>query len=316
MQSFILDLSDGGRVTGLLTFPKADPSIPSSHLPLIVAIHGGAYSSSYFFADSEHSALPFSIARGIPLIAINRPGYKDSTPLPSVPSDSSFIREEGKYLHNYVLPAIWKKYAVLLGVSSIVLHMHSFGALGAVIAAALYTDEVKRKTYSLAGLVISGIGTTGQQPDEAVRRLLAKKPPRAALPCGNGDTTMLQTSRERVLDSDSIGRETSDSKTSFAEAYDARELWVDYWMDYATRVGVPVMYALTEMEKYCEQSKGYTQKLAAVFERNYKAERSSIVGAPQATELNYMSKGWYGRVFGFAIECGVAEAMGKLRPQY
>lgn len=160
MEACALSLSNDAVVTGLASFPDRDQVSGPSTLPLIVAVHGGTYSASYFFADDQHSALPVSSALGVPFLAINRPSYKDTTPVPPFPEDSTYLQEEGRYLHQEILPAIWKQYASRLGVSSIVLMTHSMGSFSAIIAAALNSDS---SLYPLAGLVISGIGTKLRQ---------------------------------------------------------------------------------------------------------------------------------------------------------
>ena len=156
MEPFEILLSNNASVTGIASLPSRDKVDRPSTLPLILALHGGTYSANYFFADDQHSAVPLSSALGIPFLAINRPSYRDSTPLPTVPEHSSYLQEEGKYLHNEIIPAIWKRYASQLGVSSIVLLTHSNGTPGGIVAAAL---NAKGGSYPLAGLIISGHGT-------------------------------------------------------------------------------------------------------------------------------------------------------------
>ncbi len=48
--------------------------------PLVIALHGGTYSSEYFDIPG-HSLLDIATERGIPVIALDRPNYVDSTPL-------------------------------------------------------------------------------------------------------------------------------------------------------------------------------------------------------------------------------------------
>ena len=156
MEPFEILLSNNALVTGLASLPSRDRAARPSALPLMLAIHGGTYGANYFFADDQHSAVPLSSALGIPFLAINRPGYRDSTPLPTVPEDSSYFQEEGKLLHNEIVPAIWKRYASQLGVSSIVLLTHSNGTPGGIVSAAL---NAKSESYPLAGIIIHGNGT-------------------------------------------------------------------------------------------------------------------------------------------------------------
>ena len=141
MESFTASLTNNAVLSGLASIPDHDSTSGHSTYPLIVAIHGGTYNAKYWFADDQHSAIPLSSALGVPFLAINRPGYKDCSPIPPVPESSTFLQEEGKYLHNEILPAIWKQYASRPRVSSILLMTHSLGTPGAIVAAALNSES-------------------------------------------------------------------------------------------------------------------------------------------------------------------------------
>ncbi|KAI4265404.1 MAG: hypothetical protein LQ337_008989, partial [Flavoplaca oasis] len=136
MEYFSLQVAQNAVVTGLRT--KVTASAPPKDTPLIVALHGGSYSAHYYDATPTYSAAPYSASLRVPLIAINRPGYKDSTALPdAIPEESTFLQEEGRYLHNEILPAVWKVYAAAYGASSIVILAHSLSVPMTIIAAAL-----------------------------------------------------------------------------------------------------------------------------------------------------------------------------------
>ncbi|KAL8937756.1 MAG: hypothetical protein Q9216_004262, partial [Gyalolechia sp. 2 TL-2023] len=156
MEPLSLTLSNNAIVTGLHTRPLPSPA----GTPLIVALHGGAYSAHYYDATPSHSALPYSKFLSVPFLSINRPGYLDSTALPApIPEESTYCQEEGKYLHYEILPAIWKAYAKEYGVSSIVILAHSLSVPMTVVAAALNALEQK-PSYPLAGIILSGFGTS------------------------------------------------------------------------------------------------------------------------------------------------------------
>ena len=174
MEPFKVSLSNNAVVTGLASLPSRQTSSAPFAVPLIIAIHGGTYNASYFFADDQHSALPLVTALQVPFLAINRPGYKDSTPIPAVPEDSTYLQEVGKYLHHEILPALWKRYASDVGASCFVLLTHSLGSPGAIVAAALNAES---NLYPLAGLIMSGIGSEGKkgpQVDAQLEMLKAK----------------------------------------------------------------------------------------------------------------------------------------------
>jgi hypothetical protein len=54
---------------------------PIADYPLVIAIHGGTYTSAYFDVPG-YSLLDRAPASGIPAIAIDRPGYGSRTALP------------------------------------------------------------------------------------------------------------------------------------------------------------------------------------------------------------------------------------------
>jgi pimeloyl-ACP methyl ester carboxylesterase len=53
----------------------------AAHTPLVVAIHGGTYTSAYFDVPGA-SLMERAAANGIPIVAPDRPGYVDSPILP------------------------------------------------------------------------------------------------------------------------------------------------------------------------------------------------------------------------------------------
>lgn len=306
-EAFQLSLPNGGVVTGLRTTPKA--GVPNQ-TPLVVALHGGTYSASYFFADDHHSALPMSTALGVPIIAVNRPGYKESTALPPVPEDSTFLQEEGKYLHTQILPAIWKEYAASLGVSSIVLLTHSLGAPPAIVASAL---NVESKSYPLAGLIVSSIGTEWDAENKkGLLELLATKPPTIGFPNDMKDAVMLGTREEGMADP-AIYEQTEALQTvmSFGECYDVQLLWLTYWTKYASKVDVPVMYGLAEHDWLWTASTKHVQEFAAAFAGSPRVESGLVLGTTHCMELSRVGRGWYARALGFAVECGVAKSLKK-----
>ena len=79
-RAFALDL-DGFRIGGKLATAEVPP--PEGR-PIILAIHGGTYSCDYFDVPG-YSLLDRARARGFDVLALDRPGYRGSTPLPEAP---------------------------------------------------------------------------------------------------------------------------------------------------------------------------------------------------------------------------------------
>jgi pimeloyl-ACP methyl ester carboxylesterase len=114
-------------------------------VPLVVAIHGGSYSSAYFDVPG-YSLLDRAAANGIPILAPDRAGYGSSPPLPP---EGATIRGHAKALTPF-LRAAWDRHGA--GTKGIVLIGHS---IGGAIAATIASDA---GDLPLIGLAVSGVG--------------------------------------------------------------------------------------------------------------------------------------------------------------
>ena len=115
------------------------------HTPLIVAIHGGTYTSAYFDVPG-YSLLDRTAASGLPIIAPDRPGYGDTPML--APADMT-LRGQARHL-TQSLKQVWQTNGA--GHPGMVIIGHS---IGAAISALIASDP---DDLPLLGLAISGIG--------------------------------------------------------------------------------------------------------------------------------------------------------------
>ncbi|KAJ3456312.1 hypothetical protein MRS44_016335 [Fusarium solani] len=106
MNTFKLVLADNTTLSGIRHIPAQKSSRPK-YCPLVVGLHGGCYNSGYFDATPDYTASLTSDSLSVPFVAIDRPGYVDSTPVTPIPEGSSFPEEWGTKLHQYILPALW-----------------------------------------------------------------------------------------------------------------------------------------------------------------------------------------------------------------
>ncbi|MEY2926435.1 MAG: hypothetical protein RL367_912, partial [Pseudomonadota bacterium] len=124
---------------------RSRPAEQGIDIPLIVAIHGGTYSSAYFDVPG-YSLLDSAAAAGLPVIALDRPGYGNTPILAPV---EMTIKGQANYL-TQALKSAWRAYGA--GRPGIVIIGHSIGAaISAVIASA--PDGLP-----LLGLAVSGVG--------------------------------------------------------------------------------------------------------------------------------------------------------------
>lgn len=120
------------------------PEAPAdADTPLIVALHGGTYTSIYFDVPG-HSMLDRAAAAGVPVVAIDRPGYRGSTP---VEPGESIILANAEVL-DQLIGELWDAYGS--GTSGVVLVGHSIGGAVATAIAA------RQPSWPLLGVAVSG----------------------------------------------------------------------------------------------------------------------------------------------------------------
>jgi pimeloyl-ACP methyl ester carboxylesterase len=114
-----------------------------SNAPLVIALHGGTYSSEYFDIPG-HSLLDNASSLGVPVIALDRPNYGGSS---SLTSDDSIIFANAEVLGE-AIGSIWTTHR--RGAPGIVLIAHSIG--GAVAHKIAATPQ----PWPLLGIATSG----------------------------------------------------------------------------------------------------------------------------------------------------------------
>ncbi|HEY0812236.1 MAG TPA: alpha/beta hydrolase family protein [Pseudonocardia sp.] len=114
-----------------------------SGAPLVIALHGGTYSSAYFDIPG-HSLLDNAVALGVPVIALDRSNYAGSGPLTS---EDSIILANAEVIGEAV-GSIWAEHGG--NAPGVVLIGHSIG--GAVATRIAATPQ----PWPLLGLATSG----------------------------------------------------------------------------------------------------------------------------------------------------------------
>ncbi|OQV03655.1 hypothetical protein CLAIMM_08672 [Cladophialophora immunda] len=310
MKPFLLTLSNDAQLSGIYSVPGKTPTTPR-YRPLIVALHGGTYSSQYFDAHPEHSVGTISETTGVPFVAIDRPGYRESSSLPTVPNGSTFAQEEGKYLHDYILPKIWAEYGLSTGASSMVVMGHSLGCSPCVVAAALHSQEADPQ-YPWAGVILSGRGIVSAFPQSKGEEQLARGrqlgyvefPPGAKDFLMFGDPALGLASAEIRRISEEITH-----RAPFGEFEDRRLHWDHYWKGYAKQVKIPVVTAIGGRDSLFHASQQDIEEFARAFSNSPKVEAVLVANAPHCLELSYWGPAWLLRCFGFAIECATSAAL-------
>lgn len=134
------------EVDGLTITAVAAGADPRGARPLIVALHGGTYTSQYFdvAGSAEGSFLDTAAAHGYRVVAFDRPGYGGSTPL--APDQNTFTR------HAELLTGAIARVATQEGAYQVFLVGHSIGGMIALMIAA------GRPDFGLIGVSATGMG--------------------------------------------------------------------------------------------------------------------------------------------------------------
>jgi pimeloyl-ACP methyl ester carboxylesterase len=302
-----MKLLDDNTLTGLITSLQKP-----LHDTLIVAVHGGTYSSSYFEANPSGSLLSLCASAGIPAIAIDRPSYKGSTSL-SPTATESHIQQQGKYIHNVIIPSIWSAFRQSLGINKIVLYGHGLGCAICIVAAACYSQALKSTStmYNLSGLALVGIA------DKLIIPMANDLPPASVSDAVTGfpvevkDTLMLNMPKG-LHSAPSIYEQTLklDHIAPAAEIYDIVWQWPSYGHRYAREVAVPVWHARGENDAMWGGSQDLIHEYAALFEEVYSVPGAMynelVPAAPHCIELSYGGPEITLKIMGWAIGIGRA----------
>ncbi|OJJ94628.1 hypothetical protein ASPACDRAFT_1877518 [Aspergillus aculeatus ATCC 16872] len=307
MQSFKITMANNATMSGIRSFPVA-ATATARHVPLIVGLHGGTYNCQYFNATPRFSASATSASLGVPFIAIDRPGYGDTSSFPPLPEGSNFFVETGSWLHHHILPALWSEFGIPLGCTCIVLLCHSFGSMGGIVAAAKHGQD-PAPAYPLGGLILSGIG-------DAQSEAMQNRPPPQPTADTGGVLFPLQFKDQVMFLPGTVDNEVLEHSARLNALSPPAEMqqfpgnWLPVWkQDWAIHVRAPVMFALVQNDVFFKATEEEVKTCTQAFRTSSRVDGSLIKGAPHCMELSYWSQGWYARCFGFALECATSFAL-------
>ncbi|POS81343.1 hypothetical protein DHEL01_v200273 [Diaporthe helianthi] len=323
MQAFKVDLPNGSTLSGHNYHPDtsspAYTALDDSRRPLLIAIHGATYGSTYFDADPKHTAVLCSKGLGVPVVAIDRPFYKETSPF-TVPEGKNYHEELAVQLHNHILPALWKEFG--RGCGSMVLHCHSVGTPSAIILAGwLAQEQAQGKSepaYPLSGLTISGFGSEQYHPNYVPQS--QEPPPPDPIP--EWIDWPLDAKDDLMIQKGTVDPAIYEQTRRLHNLLPRRErgdyelIWHDdKWRALCGAVELPVLIGLAEKDALWVGTEQHVKEFADGFTRSERVEASLVRGAPHCIELSYWAQGWYARCFGWALECATGYAVRKATAQ-
>lgn len=319
---FSLTLPNTATLTGIAHIPTSGHFHSSSHKPLLIGIHGGSCSAHTWDASPQYTASTYSSLTGIPFVAFHRPNYLGtsgwlrSTDTFKAPEERSYFEQEARWLHEFILPALWETYGVPNGCQSIVSDSHSMAGPVTVIAAGYYSQTPpEERTYPWAGMVISGIGEEPLQTSlDATKKMLAPEWTPTDLPLGHEegvhfgpftkeDKIALMLGPPGCCD-DSLGDLCWTQNTPFllAEIVSLNGVWKERKNPFKALVEIPVLYGIGTMEWLWKYERRHVEMFTGGFVKAPRVEGAVIRGAPHAVEWSPLAGGWWLRVMGWAVE--------------
>lgn len=242
-----------GDLTGRVRLPGSGGNRPP--LPLVVALHGGTYTSRYFDVPGA-SLLDRAVANGIPVVALDRPGYGGS---PALPAGQSTVKGQASYLRK-ALEDCWQRYGE--GTRGIFLIGHSIGgAITASIAAEVAGAE---PAFPLLGIALSGMCLKTPPEHKPLWESLPDTPTvempgpvKVQMmfgPAGSYDPAMIEASQ------------AADAPAPKAELVDIVSTWTDNAPGTLSAIRVPVHYRQSAQDPLwimgAEEVAGFARALA------------------------------------------------------
>ena len=263
---------------------------PMAAAPLIVAIHGGTYDSTYFDIKG-HSLLARAAANGISAVAIDRPGYGDTAML----GDGAMgIAGQGEHLAQ-ALAEIFDEEG--RNHSGLFLIGHS---IGAAITATIASEP---KDLPLVGIALSGIGVRTPAEHGPQWESLPNTPhvemPRVVKealmfgPAGSFSEAMLEDSH------------VANAPCPRAELIDIVGEWQGRAPAVLSKIGVPVHYRQAEHDHLWVVDRGEVDTFARMLVQSPRVDAALFAGTGHCIDLHHAGPALHLQQLGFAVECGL-----------
>lgn len=256
--------------------------------PLLIAIHGGTYSSAYFDLTG-HSLLQRAANNGMSAIAIDRPGYGAS---PMLSPDRMDILGQGTFLAE-ALGEVWQAYGG--DRSGVFLLGHSIGAAIAATVASLTLS------WPLLGLAVSGVGLTTNPGDLEMWQSLPDLP-LVDIPAAVKDHVMFGPPGSFVSDMPAASH-AADAPVPKAELLSITGEWHGVAHDVLSRIAVPVHYRQAEFDKLWIVDREQVEGFAAALSSSPLVDARMVQGVGHCIDFHRIGPAFQLQQLGFAMEC-------------
>jgi pimeloyl-ACP methyl ester carboxylesterase len=256
--------------------------------PLVIAIHGGTYTSAYFDIPG-HSLLDLGESIGIPILAIDRPGYGTSATLSG---DGSSIQGQARFLTT-ALKEAWKQYGA--STRGIVLIGHSIGGAIATSIAAQAGDDLP-----IIGLAISGVGLHVPGHFPAMWASFPDGP--VEFPVQLKDDVMFGPPESFVGSMPAVSH-VSDAAAPRQEIIDIVTTWIEGVREIVGRVRIPVHYRQAEFDKLWIVDENEVKQFSEAFTSSPSVDAALVKGTGHCMDFHRIGTALQVQQLGFALQC-------------
>jgi pimeloyl-ACP methyl ester carboxylesterase len=284
---FTHDVTSAGPAQGMTFTGRRRIADSNEDFPLVVAVHGGGYTSAYFDVPG-YSLLDRAAALGVPIIAVDRPGYGGSS---SVPTNGSVFLANAEALE-HLIGELWRTHGA--GAAGVVLIGHSIG-VPISLAIAAHTPE-----WPLLGVAVSGC-------------LLREPEHFAAIWASIPDLTLRSPDDQkatRMFGPDWTRRDDMPEAAYFAnepvlkaELVESSSSWHSLFRDLAPRISVPVHLRIGEFDALWIADDEQIAEFAAALTSSPSVDAAFFPAAGHAIDYHRVGAAFQTQQLAFALHC-------------
>lgn len=282
--------AQGMTITGKKRLLAGPPA--AKDVPLIIALPGGTYTSTYFDIPG-YSLLDRAMTLGIPIIALDRPGYAGSTPLAA---EGSIILKNADVL-DQVIGELWEAWGT--NTSGVFLIGHSIG--GAIVTAI----AAHHPSWPLLGMAVSGCLL--QVPSDS-RDQWSTLPtiPMIDLPVAMKDQVMFgpDWTYDAGMPQNS---HPANAPVPRAELIDITTSWIARVRSEAAKITVPVHSRQAEFDHLWVTDAQQVRDFGAAFAASPRVDAQLVPSAGHCIDFHRAGAGFQLSQLGFALECCITK---------
>lgn len=257
----------------------------NADLPVIFAIHGGTYTCDYFDVPN-HSLIDRAVAAGFDIVAIDRPGYGQSTQLP----DTDLIIGANAEALNKALPGLMS--ALGLSGRPVFVIGHSIGGAVALTLASISSG------WMLSGVAVSGVGA--ETPPEHAENY-SHLPPiyYVELPTPMKDEVMFGPAGSFAAEMPQASH-VANTHVPRAELIEITGGWQDRVSDIAASITVPVHYRQADHEALWLTSPERVEGFGRLFTASPRVDSEVVVNTGHCIDFHKAGEAFQNAQLAFA----------------